>query len=170
MNLIIKCLSLILLSSSLGFAQAIDSTNCWQQRGLPPRLSIEQTPKKDRVLTIAEEMPYLLTDSCAGTYSKAQRAAGNRLLLKLMAKEMNKNLPPNRVEESFSAVYLQFVVDQAGELSQIQAIYPPGRRKVPLLEKAAIQALKQLDKEYLWQPAKHKGNVVACRLILPVRI
>lgn len=160
----------MLLSTSLGFAQAIDSTNCWQQRGLPPRLSIEQTPKKDTVLTIAEEMPYLLTDSCAGTYSKAQRAAGNRLLLKLMAKEMNKNISPNRGEERFSVVYLQFVVDQTGELSQIQAIYPPGRRKAPLLEKAAIQALKQLDKEYLWQPAKHKGKVVACRLILPVRI
>lgn len=160
----------MLLSSSLGFAQAIDSTNCWQRRGMPPRLSVEQTPKKDRVLTIAEEMPYLLTDSCAGTYSKAQRAAGNHLLLKLMAKEMNKNLPPNRGEERFSAVYLQFVVSTTGNLSQIQAIYPPGRRKTPLLEKAAIQALKQLDKEYLWQPAKHKGKVVACRLILPVRI
>lgn len=160
----------MLLFSSLGFAQAIDSTNCWQQRGMPPTITIEQTLEKDRVLTIVEEMPYLLTDSCAGTYSKAQRTANNRLLLKLMAKEVSKNLPPNREEESSSVVYLQFVVDQAGKLSQIQAIYPPGRRKAPLLEKAAIQALKQLDKEYLWQPAKHKGKVVACRLILPVRI
>ena len=166
----IKCLGLILLSTSLGLAQPIDSINCWQQRGMPPTITIEQTPEKDTVLTIAEEMPYLLTDSCARTYSEAQRKASNYLLLKLMAKEVSKNLPPNRGEESSSVVYLQFVVNTTGKLSQIQAMYPAGRGKAPLLEKAAIQALKQLDKEYLWQPAKHKGNVVACRLILPVRI
>ena len=106
-----------------------------------------------------------------------------------LSKFLSANLtyPEATRKENFSGqVLVTFVVRTDGSLSNLQAQpFQPGQHEMKpryvthvldskpltpalhqLLEREAARLVSTMPK---WQPAKHRGQVVACRVLLPVR-
>ncbi len=91
---------------------------------------------------------------------KAQFPGGDQALYQHIAKHLK--YPKAALEKGIEGtVYLQFIVEKNGTLSNIEVI----RSDSPELNQSAIDALEALPK---WIPAKVKGEPVRTIQVLPV--
>lgn len=136
--------TLLILFVSLGM---FTSTFAQEVLEASPVQSDKLEAGDDPVYTYVEQMPVF--------------PGGDDALIKYISE--NIKYPAEAKEKDISGtVYVQFVVDASGAVTQPSVLRSPD----PLLSQAALDVLKDMPN---WKPGKQKGKVVPVKYTLPIR-
>ncbi|MEM9819442.1 MAG: energy transducer TonB [Bacteroidota bacterium] len=128
----------------------------------PPTPAPEpQAPEVETIFDVVEEMPRFPGCEEVGKSKKDKAKCAENRLLHFLSKQLR--YPALAMQNNISGtVLISFVVDKAGEVTDIQIVRDPGGG----LGKEALRVVRKMPN---WIPGKQRGKEVKVRYRLPVR-